>query len=88
MVINCGPAETLSNVLLLLYLEDVLVEVELQLLVGKVDAQLLKPIHFKVLKMNAREQVNSTVQPVLIVQHQGKEHNEQIGKAHFKYMCS
>ena len=37
-------------VLVLLKRENVLVEVLLQLLVGKVDVELLKAIHFKILK--------------------------------------
>ena len=41
--------DALLPVLLLLQLEDVLVEVELQLLIGKVDTQLLKTVHLKVL---------------------------------------
>ena len=43
------PTDALLPVLLLLQLEDVLVEVELQLLIGKVDTQLLKTVHLKVL---------------------------------------
>ena len=43
------PSDAFPGILFLLQLEDVLVEVELQLLVGKVDAQLLKTVHLKVL---------------------------------------
>jgi hypothetical protein len=43
-VLDDLPLEVLLGVLLLLQLEDVLVEVELQCLVGVVDAQLLEAV--------------------------------------------
>lgn len=45
------PVDTLSVVLLLLQLEDVLIEVKLELLIGKVDTQLLKTVHLKILQL-------------------------------------
>ena len=44
------PIDTFSFVLFLLHLEDVLIEMLLKLLVGEVDAELLKRIHGEALK--------------------------------------
>ena len=48
--VDCLPADTLGPVPFLLQAEDVMIEVELELLVGKVDAQLLKTVLLKILK--------------------------------------
>ena len=45
-------------VLMLFQGENVLVEVFLELLVGKVDVELLKPIHFKIFKPKNIENTN------------------------------
>jgi hypothetical protein len=56
--LHLGPVNALAVVHILLQLEDVLVEVELQLLVGVVNAQLLKAVDFEVLKAEDVEDAN------------------------------
>ena len=64
LVINKGdllPVDALLVVLLLLELEDVLVKVELELLVGVVDAKLLKRVFHKVLETKDVEHTDEGV---------------------------
>ena len=61
MELHSLPSDAFPPILFLLQLEDVLVEVELQLLIGKVDAQLLKTVHFKVLGNDGKEWSNMNV---------------------------
>ena len=48
--LDVGPVNLLSLVLSLLHLEDVLVEVLLELLIGQIDAELLKVVLLEALK--------------------------------------
>lgn len=56
--LDLGPVDALLVVHVLLQFEDVLVEVELQLLVGIVDAELLKTVQRKVFKAKNIENAN------------------------------
>ena len=56
LVADSLPADALCSVLCLFQGKDVLVEVELKLFVGKVDAELLKAVHFKVLQSGGGEE--------------------------------
>ncbi len=55
LVVNVLPNDVFSGILVLLQLKDVPDEELLQLLVGKVDAQLLKAVHCQVLQKNTEE---------------------------------
>ena len=57
--LNVLDLDSLTLVLILLPREDVLVEVELKLLVGSVDAQLLKAVVLKVLKASQVQDANT-----------------------------
>ena len=62
LVVDGRPVQALLRVLLLLQPEDVPVEVELERLVGVVDAQLLEPVHREIL--SAATQKKRSVKPI------------------------